>query len=1054
MNAETERLYELARALPPEARAAFVAEACGDDSRMRDELTFLLEHAESGEEFFEFLGAAVFSPSGVIAGDETRHATSGESDESVSDSTRSARKPDGLVGRTIGRYRIVSHIARGGMGTVYRAHDSRLDREVALKFLPPHLGADANAAERLLVEARAAAGLEHPNVCAIHEIGETDDGQPFIAMAFYEGETLKQQLRRGRLPVDEAVAIGTQVARALAAAHARGIVHRDVKPGNVMLTPDGTVKLLDFGLAKMSDATLTGPGVTLGTMAYMSPEQIAGGAVDRRTDLWSLGVVLYEMVTGLRPFRGASDRALAQAILHADAEPLLKRQPPPPERLEQIIDRLLRKRPPDRYGSATELLADLKTALLPQTRPARFARFGIRALELGKQRRVLLPAAAVIITGLVATAAWLGRRDEKTVMSGSLAPTQRILVADFANFTSDSLLADAVSHALRIDLARLPSVRLAADASVAATLRRMRREPGVRLTSELAREAAMRDGIRGVIGGEVREVGNGYVISAAMVEVATGEEVEAWRQTAHDRAGVIPAIDSLSAAIRTRVGETVASLKTAERLSHSTTSSLEALRLFSRAQQLYQRGALSSAASLLEEATRIDSTFANAQQLLATALSDARGHRSRALRAIAKAYQLRDRLSPYERYGITAVYDRQVLGDLPKAIDVFRNQIEAAKDAGDVSMYAALGRGLARIGDLPGAEAVLRDAPNVWPTPANHLALVMVLYQRGKVSEALAVLRKAMERYPAHPDLMTLRAELSIASGEYAVADSLAEALPSGARTGDAHRIQAISAAVQGRFDDAIGHFRAMRQEQLSAGLTDRAIEVSIAIGSLQLVTGDRRAGLAEVEQFLARHPLDSLDPLDRPYFDLARFFADAGQPARAREILRAYDREVPQEFRGVDRWSYVRTRAFIRLAEGKPDAALADLERISHDPPFPRFFLDDIFIPLSDRPELARAYDRGGRADSAIATYERYLGTRSAGRVQLDAFELPNVLVRMAELYESRGDSAAAARNYLRFAELWRNADAALQPRVEKARKRAARLTDLEAPKRTAQNR
>jgi tetratricopeptide (TPR) repeat protein len=311
-----------------------------------------------------------------------------------------------------------------------------------------------------------------------------------------------------------------------------------------------------------------------------------------------------------------------------------------------------------------------------------------------------------------------------------------------------------------------------------------------------------------------------------------------------------------------------------------------------------------------------------------------------------------------------------------------------------------------------------------------------------------------MKRYPAHPAIMTLRAELAIAFGDYAVADSLAAALPPGAQIGNAHRIQGINAAVQGRFDDAVGHFRAMQQDQLSAGLTDGATEVSIAIGRLQLVKGDRRAALAEVERFLARHSLDSLDPLDRPYFELARFFADAGHPARAMEILGAYDRELPREFRAVDQWEYVRTRAFIRVSEGKPDAAVADLERISRDPPFPRLFLDDLFIPLGDRPELARAYDRAGRADSAIVTYERYLGTRSAGRVELDAFELPGALIRLAELYEARGDSAAAARSYLHFAELWRNADAGLQPRVQEARKRAARLTNLEPRAPATQNR
>ncbi len=270
------------------------------------------------------------------------------------------------------------------MGTVYRAHDTKLDREVALKFLPPHLSAQREARERLLVEARAAAALDHPNVCSIHEIGETTDGRPFIAMACYEGETLKERLGRGPLAPAEAVSIAMQIARGLGAAHARGIVHRDVKPGNILLGADGTVRLLDFGLAKLADVTLSGPGVTPGTIAYMSPEQARGDAVDHRTDLWSLGVVLYEMLTGERPFRGGNDRAVIQAILHAEPEPLRKRTRETPEWLGRIVERLLEKEPERRYGKVDELLPDLVSA--PPAEAIAFGRHWIpefRAAAIG-----------------------------------------------------------------------------------------------------------------------------------------------------------------------------------------------------------------------------------------------------------------------------------------------------------------------------------------------------------------------------------------------------------------------------------------------------------------------------------------------------------------------------------------------------------------------------------------------------------------------------------------------------------------------------------------------
>lgn len=260
--------------------------------------------------------------------------------------------------------------------------------------------------------------------------------------------------------------------------------------------------------------------------------------------------------------------------------------------------------------------------------------------------------------------------------------------------------------------------------------------------------------------------------------------------------------------------------------------------------------------------------------------------------------------------------------------------------------------------------------------------------------------------------------------------------------------MRALNAAVQGRIADAVSHLRAMRQAQLSAGQQDKAIDGTVAIGRFLLLRGQPAAALAELDAFLARNPLDSLDALDRPSFQLARFFAEAGRRARARQVVGAYERDVPRQFQGADRWSYLRTLAVIHLAEGKPREALADLEGASLAPPSERFSFDDQLFPLADRPELARAYDRAGQTDSAIAVYERYLALPSLGRTVLDAFELPGALFRLAELCEARGDRSAAVRYYLRFAELWKDADAELQPRVREARARAARLTSLESQK------
>ncbi len=264
-----------------------------------------------------------------------------------------------MIGRSIAHYDIVERLGEGGMGVVYKARDTQLKRSVALKFLPPMLNHNTEARERFVVEARAAAALDHPNICTIHEIGETDDGEPFIAMAYYAGRTLQERQAEQRLTVTEALEVAVGVAEALACAHEAGIIHRDVKPGNVILTERGEVKLLDFGLAKTQDVTLTQAGKAMGTVAYMSPEQARGGAIDHRTDIWSWGVVLYEMLCGELPFRGAVHGALLYSIAHRDPA-TLSSHPGIPEPVARIVMRALAKDPARRFSDMPSLLAELR----------------------------------------------------------------------------------------------------------------------------------------------------------------------------------------------------------------------------------------------------------------------------------------------------------------------------------------------------------------------------------------------------------------------------------------------------------------------------------------------------------------------------------------------------------------------------------------------------------------------------------------------------------------------------------------------------------------------
>ena len=569
MSPEAEALYERARALHPDARGAFLHDACHADPHLREELVSLLEQAEAAEGFFERLSKAVFPPS-------------------VSD----APNPDRNVGSTVGRYRIMACIGAGGMGTVYRAQDTRLNRDVALKFLPVHLGSHRGAQERLLAEARAAAALEHPNVCVVHEIGETDDGRPFIVMALCDGETLKEKLRLGPLAPAEAVEIAMQIARGLAAAHARGIIHRDVKPGNVMLGPDGTVKLLDFGLAKVADVTITGPGATPGTLAYMSPEQARGNPVDQRTDLWSLGVVLYEMLTGMRPFRGASDRALFQAILHEEPEPISQQRPEAPEPLRRIVERLLRKDPDARYGRAEELLADLAQGLSSGARPSRLSAFS-------RRRPGLLAGTGIALVALVGAAFWQAGRGRGPEGASIAVLPLTTLGADAA----DAALADGMTGELIALLSKLGRLRVIASTSAFAFKGR---------PIDLRRIA---DSLRvsHILEGGLQRIGSRLRLQVRLVDVSDGST--RWSETYdRDMKDVFATEDDLARAVARELEVRLGGRSGSNLLRHRTRS-IAAYELYLRGSDLtlgFTDSGVRAGLEYFKQAIALDSTYAAA----------------------------------------------------------------------------------------------------------------------------------------------------------------------------------------------------------------------------------------------------------------------------------------------------------------------------------------------------------------------------------------------------------------------------------------------------------
>ena len=484
---------------------------------MSDELE---QPHDRAEEFFARLGNVLRSP--PVLAEAVNNVVA-----SPSDSPRSSHRmnePNVLQeGLVIGHYRIAGLLGRGGMGAVYRARDTRLDREVALKFLDPYLAGDANAEERLLAEARAAAALDHPNICVIHEIGETSDGHPFIAMALCEGETLKQRIATGAIAPDEAIAIAAQVARALMVAHSRNIIHRDVKPGNIILGSDGTAKLLDFGLAKSSDVTVSRPGFTPGTVAYMSPEQVRGESVDRRSDLWSLGVVLYEMLAGRRPFRGGSDRVILQAILHDDPEPLRTVSTNVSSDVCAMVERLLHKDREARYASAAALLSDMGQAISGNHERAESE----TGVPRPRRRAVLLAGIATLLVALVGFIVWSGQRGQvsRSAVTAASRAEPSIAVLPLVNLGGDSVdaaIATGVTEDLNATLARTGAVRVIASTSTAAF---KDRKMDVRQIAESL-------GVSNILEGGIQRSGSHIRVEVRLITARDGSTL--WSQ-AYDR---------------------------------------------------------------------------------------------------------------------------------------------------------------------------------------------------------------------------------------------------------------------------------------------------------------------------------------------------------------------------------------------------------------------------------------------------------------------------------------------------------------------------------------
>jgi tetratricopeptide (TPR) repeat protein/predicted Ser/Thr protein kinase len=918
-----------------------------------------------------------------------------------------------LTGTRLGPYEITASLGAGGMGEVYQARDGRLGRDVAIKIVAAHSTDAPQARERFEREARSVAGLQHPNICAIYDVGDAD-GRAFIVMELLHGETLQQRLSRGPIDLPVFLDIAIALADGLHTAHAAGIVHRDIKPANIFLTERGP-KILDFGLAKAdvrataltsaaeTQAMLTESGRTVGTIAYMSPEQLRGEPADARSDLFSLGMVLYEMATGRSPFMGTTSAAIGGAILHEEPLPLRSLRADVPEALDQILLKALEKDRELRYQSAADIRADLqrlrrstgvKTGEVPAAKAATAPHRSKRPLWMGS---------AAVLAAVAAGSWWYFTRS-----TPALTETDTIVLGDFANTTGDAVFDDALRQGLVVQLQQSPYLHVLPDRRVRRVLTMMGQPPDAKLTSAIALEVCQRSTSALVLDGSIASLGSQYVLGLTATDCRSGERLDTQQSQVPGKENVLGALSDMASAFRQRAGESLAMIRTHEKpLQEATTASLDALKAYSDA-----RRAGGCAIPLLKRAVEIDPEFALAHASLGPCYSTM-GERQLAIQSATRAYELRGRTSERERFFIEYAYNRDVTGDLEKAFQGVTVWTQTYPR--DVDAYGLRGgfsaHGTGRYEDVlaSSARAMALDPDFAF---AHSEAVSANMYL-----DRFDVAKRALERRGALLDVNSLALGYYMAMLEQDVAamDRLATQLK---ESPDSHLLlhaQSLAAARTGQLRRA----RALSREAFDAvegrGLRETAAGYESAVPVWEAFSGN--AAAARLSAAAALGISSGRDVMYACGFALAL----AGDITRSESLANDLERQFPRDT--LVRFTYVPTlRALAALARNQPAMAIELLQaNVPYERAVPATAFNLFFGSLYPVYVRGQAYAASGQHQQAAAEFQKILdhpglmmGDPAGARARLEK----------ARSLARAGNVAAARTAYEDFLLLWKDAD------------------------------